>query len=101
LLSSFVLISPHLFHVAGGRDVWYSDANSVIAAPTEKDVQEKVNEVQKMQWDRHDIREGALHLRAAFWDVLNKEVQQIFSLHGVNLDAAAYAKEHFVHKMGL
>lgn len=81
--------------------MWYTDRNSVIVAPTEEDIAQTVAEMNRGSWDRASIREDALNLRAGFWDVLLGELQQIFCRHGIELDAAEYARRHFVHKMGL
>lgn len=50
---------------------------------------------------RQSIRAGALELAAQFRAMLHAELQRIFGLYGVRVDAGEYFGQHFVHKMGL
>jgi hypothetical protein len=64
-------------------------------------VERAIELLQRRELSRQSIRAGALALAAQFRAALNAELQRMFDLHGVRIDAAKYFAEHFVHKMGL
>ena len=84
---------------SGGRDIWYDEYNSIICDDNHDSVAAAVDEFNLRPRDPQVIRAGHLRLAKKMRDQFVEHLQVIFSTYGVALDAEAYFREHFFHKM--
>lgn len=83
----------------GGRDIWYDDYNSIICHDTADSVAAAVDEFNRFPRDPEAIRGGHLRLAKKMRKRFIDHLQVIFTSHCVDVDAVAYFRENFFHKM--
>ena len=83
----------------GGRDFWYDEYNSITCEPTEDAVADAVEEFVRNPRNSEVIRERHIQISNKIRLVFINHLQDIFSRHGVLVDAAKFFRENFFHKM--
>jgi len=83
----------------GGRDLWYTEENSIICDATEDSVKNSVDQILSRKINPQRIRDKHIllmnHLRSNFIN----EIDRIFKIHNINIDSRKYFNEKYYTKM--
>ena len=83
----------------GGRDVWYTEQNSIICNPDNSDVHTSVKEFATRGVNPHEIRDAYIEQAKNYRSQFIEHLGRVFARFGSNINPDAYFKESFFHKM--
>ncbi len=87
----------------GGRDVWYTDDNSIVFAKSPEGLRFALNEALRRlstgEFDRQKIRLQHIHHANIFRSEFKRSLGKTFSLSGIFIDVDRYFESIFFHKM--
>ncbi len=90
-------------HSEGGRDVWFTDENSIVFVASPEGLQIALREASRRltsgDFSRSRIREQHINLSERFRSQFKASLNNIFSSKGVFLDVDNYFKSIYFHKM--
>ncbi|WP_133468411.1 glycosyltransferase [Paraglaciecola marina] len=86
-------------HCEGGRDVWYTNYNSLIVDPDPKKISEAVEYFVKNPRNPYKIRNDHIALAQVHRNKFIDELGNIFFKHGIEIDSRKYFEENYFHKL--
>jgi len=83
----------------GGRDIWYTEYNSIISEPSSEAVADAVEYFIRNPRSAEKIRNHHIKQSNAFREEFITMLREVFLEYNVKEDAREYFKAHFFHKM--
>ena len=83
----------------GGRDVWYSEYNSIVVPPDPDAIAEAVEKLIQDKPDPQKIRKDHIDLAIAYREKFIEYLDELFQEYSINLCAKEFFSTSFFHKL--